>query len=58
LTDGGLETDLIFHRGVEIKHFAAHTLLPDDTGRRALTDYFRGFLALAQETGVGFILDT
>ena len=57
LTDAGVETDLIFNRGVPIRAFAAHTLLPDPEGRAALAEYFRGFLTLARETGSGFILD-
>lgn len=58
LTDAGLETDLIFNRGVPIREFAAHTLLPDEAGRAALTSYLEGFLTLARDTGLGFILDT
>ncbi len=57
LTDAGLETDLIFNKGIEIREFAAHTLLPDTTGREALAQYFRGFLNLANEVNTGFILD-
>ena len=57
LTDAGVETDLIFNRGMPIRAFAAHTLLPDPEGRAALAEYFRGFLTLARETGSGFILD-
>lgn len=58
LTDAGLETDLIFNHGIEIREFAAHTLLPDSEGRAALERYFTGFLDLARDTGAGFILDT
>ena len=29
LADAGIETDLIFNHGLEIRAFAAHTLLPD-----------------------------
>ncbi len=58
LCDGGIETDLIFNRGIEIREFAAHTLLPDEQGREALADYFRSFLKLARESGTGFILDS
>jgi homocysteine S-methyltransferase len=58
LTDAGVETDLIFNRGIEIREFAAHTLLPSPEGRAALTDYFEGFLKLAKEEATGFILDT
>lgn len=58
LTDAGLETDLIFHHGIEIREFAAHTLLPDPAGRAALEHYFNGFIALADRHDAGLILDT
>lgn len=58
LTDAGLETDLIFNHGIEIREFAAHTLLPEAAGRAALERYFTGFLELARKTGAGFVLDT
>ena len=58
LTDAGLETDLIFNKGIDIREFAAHTLLPDPVGRQALADYFRGFLSLARDLGTGFVLDS
>ena len=58
LTDAGIETDLIFNHGIEIREFAAHTLLPDTAGRAALTRYFEGFLNLAREKDVGFVLDS
>lgn len=58
LTDAGVETDLIFNHGIEIRAFAAHTLLPTPEGRAALTRYFDGFLELAKNTNTGFILDS
>lgn len=58
LADAGVETDLIFNRGIEIRGFAAHTLLPTESGRQALIEYFRGFLSLAKERNAGFILDS
>src|SRR5688500_13031393 len=58
LTDAALETDVIFNHGIEIRAFAAHTLLPDPVGKRALIDYFRGFLSLAREHHTGYILDS
>lgn len=57
LTDAGLETDLIFNRGIAIREFAAHTLLPDQLGRAALEEYFTDFLKLAHSRDAGFILD-
>ena len=57
LTDAGLETDLIFNHGVEIRGFAAHTLLPSAAGRAQMAEYLRGYLRLARELGTGCILD-
>jgi homocysteine S-methyltransferase len=58
LTDGGLETTLIFHRGIDLPAFAAFPLLGDEGGRAALRDYFMPYLAAAREQDAGFILDT
>ena len=58
LTDGGLETTLIFHRGLDLPCFAAFDLLKDEAGRAELRDYFAAYVALARDRGVGFVLDT
>jgi homocysteine S-methyltransferase len=58
LTDGGLETTLVFHRGIELPDFAAFPLLDTPEGRAALREYFLPYLATARERGAGFILDT
>ncbi len=57
LTDGGIETTLIFHEGLELPHFAAFHLLKDEPGKAALRKYFRTYAALAREHAVGFILE-
>jgi S-methylmethionine-dependent homocysteine/selenocysteine methylase len=56
VTDGGLETDLIFNRGVALPEFAAFVLLDDVAGMSAITDYYKGFFDIAREHGAGFIL--
>ncbi len=58
LADAGIETDLIFNHGVEIREFASHTLLPNPTSREIVANYFRGFLSLAKNFDAGFILDS
>ena len=58
LTDGGLETSLIFHRGIDLPLFAAFPLLDDPDGRATLREYFMPFLQAARERGAGFLLDT
>ena len=57
LTDGGLETTLIFHKGVELPHFAAFDLLRTIEGREMLRDYHVPYIEAARINGYGFILD-
>jgi len=58
LTDGGLETTLVFLEGVDLPCFAAFPLLRSEEGRRRLENYFRPYIRTAVERDVGFILDT
>jgi S-methylmethionine-dependent homocysteine/selenocysteine methylase len=58
VTDGGMETTLIFRRGHDLPHFAAFTLLADEAGEAALRTYYEGYLAVADTAGVGLLLDT
>jgi homocysteine S-methyltransferase len=57
VTDGGLETDLIFNRGIDLPEFAAFVVLDYEAGMRALMDYYDGFFQIARERDAGFILD-
>jgi S-methylmethionine-dependent homocysteine/selenocysteine methylase len=58
LTDGGLETTLIFHEGLDLPEFAAFDLLQHEVGYRTLEKYFRTYAALAQNYQVGLILES
>ncbi|MFC4453695.1 homocysteine S-methyltransferase family protein [Deinococcus sonorensis] len=58
LTDGGLETDLLFNRGIELPSFASVVLLGHAEGRAALEAYYRPYLELAHRLGTGFILES
>jgi homocysteine S-methyltransferase len=58
LTDGGLETSLTFHQGLDLPLFAAFPLVETDDGRRALRAYWAPYLDLARRHGVGFVVDT
>ena len=58
LTDGGIETTLIFHRGLDLPEFAAFPLLEDAEGREALRAYYEPYLRLAREHGSGFVLES
>lgn len=57
LSDGGLETTLVFHEGFDLPAFAAFTLLDDAKGRAALEAYYRRYAGMARAGGVGFILE-
>jgi S-methylmethionine-dependent homocysteine/selenocysteine methylase len=58
LTDGGIETTLIFHDGHDLPYFAAFHLLKDAAGTDALRQYFSRHAQIAAASGVGFILES
>ena len=57
LTDGGLETTLIFHEGVDLPEFAAFVLLADADGTDRLLRYYRLYMDIAAKAGAGFIAE-
>src|ERR671924_2043915 len=58
LTDGGIETTLIFHEGLELPYFAAFHLLRTPEGEAALRKYFRTYAEIARQFGTGLILES
>jgi S-methylmethionine-dependent homocysteine/selenocysteine methylase len=58
LTDGGLETTLIFHEGLELPDFAAFHILRDPAGEAALRRYFVTYADIARRFGAGLILES
>ena len=58
LTDGGLETTLVFHEKLDLPCFAAFPLLKDAAGRQLLRQYYRTYAQLAVRFGVGFVLES
>ena len=58
VTDGGLETDLIFNQGVDLPDFAAFPLLEDERGRALLSDYYDQYAAIAADAGAGLVLES
>lgn len=58
ITDGGLETDLIFQQGIHLPEFAAFVLLDDALGTEALRRYYAKYVAIAQKYGVGMVLES
>lgn len=58
VTDGGLETDLVFLRGFDLPEFASFPLLDSEEGRAALTDYFLGYVDIAVRAEAPVLLET
>jgi S-methylmethionine-dependent homocysteine/selenocysteine methylase len=58
LTDGGVETDLIFHRGFELPEFASFVLHDDAAAEDVVRDYFRDYLRIGATQGFGLVLET
>lgn len=58
LTDGGLETTLIFHKGIELNLFSSFELLNDERGRQVLAECYRPYLDLAVNYNYSFVFET
>lgn len=57
MTDGGLETDLIFNKGIDLPEFAAFYLLKSSDGKQTLKNYYRDYLVIAKDKCNGFVLE-
>src|SRR3546814_7468316 len=58
LTDGGIETTLIFHEGLDLPYFAAVDLLKDQPGQATLRRYSSSHASIARNSDCGFILES
>jgi S-methylmethionine-dependent homocysteine/selenocysteine methylase len=58
VTDGGLETELVFHDGIDLACFAAFPLLADPDSRARLRRYYDGYLDIARRNSAGFVMET
>ncbi|GAA1804309.1 MAG: homocysteine S-methyltransferase family protein [Actinobacteria bacterium] len=58
VTDAGMETDLIFHRGIDLPEFAAFPLLDSAPGRQALRDYYAAFAEIAARHQLALSLES
>lgn len=58
ITDGGLETELIFHQARDLPQFAAYDLLRSEEGFETLYDYYKTYALLARQYSQGIVLET
>jgi homocysteine S-methyltransferase len=58
LSDGGLETTLIYQDGFELPMFAAFVLMESERGRATLRAYYDRYVSMALNRRTGFILES
>lgn len=58
LTDGGMETTLVYQEDWELPEFAAFVLLDSASGMTALTSYYERYIELALRYGTGLVLES
>jgi homocysteine S-methyltransferase len=58
LSDTGIETDLIFNRGVDLPYFASFVLLDSEQGLDTLRSWYRSHAEVARQAGTGFVLES
>ena len=58
LTDGGMETTLVFHDGIDLPCFAAFDLLKTKEGTAHARRYYERYITVANASGLGFILES
>ena len=54
----GIETDLIFNRGIDLPGFASYPLLESEEGREMLHGYYAQLIDMARLNGVGVLLES
>ena len=58
ITDGGLETTLIYHEGLDLPHFAAFVLLDRPEHEAVIDRYFARYAEIGRANGAGVVLES
>jgi homocysteine S-methyltransferase len=58
ISEAGFETDLVFHHGIDLPHFATFPLLESPEHRRTIRAYFQSVVDLARRDGTGVVIET
>jgi len=58
LTDGGMETDLIFNHGIDLPLFASISLFREDDDPAVIAEYFAPYLETAKAEKRGIVLES
>ncbi|HET6663894.1 MAG TPA: homocysteine S-methyltransferase family protein [Acidimicrobiales bacterium] len=57
VSDGGLETSIVYQQGIDLPDFAAFPLLDSEEGRAALQAYYEPYLDLGRRLGLPVVLE-
>lgn len=57
ITEGGIETTLVFHEGMDLPHFASFDLLKNDAGHDVLRRCYARYVEIARASKVGIVLE-
>lgn len=58
ISEAGLETDLVFHYGIELPHFATFPLLESVEHRETIRTYFQSVIEIARRDHTGVVIET
>jgi homocysteine S-methyltransferase len=58
MTDSGLETELIFHDGLDLPYFASFDLLKSEAGTERLRAYYLRYAEMARAHNTGLVLES
>ena len=58
LTDGGLETTLIYHHGIDLPHFASFPMILNPNEWNILKNYFISYIEISKRNHLGFVLES
>ncbi len=58
LTDGGMETTLIFHQGFDLPEFSSLMMMRTPEQRAAIAGYAETYFEIAKSAGLGMVIET
>ncbi|MEO1794757.1 MAG: homocysteine S-methyltransferase family protein, partial [Pseudomonadota bacterium] len=58
VTDGGMETTLIFRQGFDLPEFSSLVMMTTPDKRAAVADYAETYFDIARKAGLGMVIET
>lgn len=58
ISEAGFETDLVFHHGIDLPHFATFPLLESPQHRETIRRYYQAVIDIGRRDGTGVVIET